>query len=139
MNLYKCQIILILLLLSSNARAQKYIDFTGKWCSNLQSQTISCWDITIDQNHKKAKSTLEVFMNQLYYHCTNKLKGDTLLFYFESYEGGLGGLSEINSGKIKIPIKGKLFGKAIVKSDKLVFIYKANKMNLNDSYIRTID
>jgi hypothetical protein len=45
----------------------------------------------------------------------------------------------IGSGKIKIPTKGKLIGKAIIKSDKLFYIYKANNMYLKESYIRIKD
>lgn len=139
MKSYKYQIILSFLLLSINAQSQKNKDFAGKWCSILDIDTNSCWDITIDKNQKKTKSTIEIFSNQLYYNCTNKLKGDTLCFNFESYDGGIGGLSEIKSGKINIPTKGKLIGKAIIKSDKLVFIYKASNMNLKESYTRIKD
>ena len=137
MKLYKYQIILSFLLLSINAQSQKNIDFAGKWCSLIDTDSNSCWDITIDKNQKKTKSILEVFSNQLYYDCTNKLKGDTLFFYFENSDQGKGGISLISSGKIKIPTKGKLIGKAIIKSDKLIFIYKANNMYLKESYIKT--
>jgi hypothetical protein len=139
MKSYKYQIILSFLLLSINAQSQKIDKFAGKWCSIIDTDSNSCWDITIDKNQKKTKSTLTVFSNQLYYDCTNKLKGDTLFFNFENYDAGIGGGSLIGSGKIKIPTKGKLIGKAIIKSDKLFFIYKANNMYLKESYIRIKD
>jgi len=77
---------------------------------------------------------LNVWINQLYYNCTNKLQGDTLFFYFQNYEAGRGGGSEINAGKIKIPQKGKLIGKAVIKSGQLIFVFKVKKMELGDTY-----
>ena len=79
-----------------------------------------------------------MWINQLYYNCTNKLQGDTLFFIFSIHDfepiTGRGGGNEINAGKIKIPQKGKLIGKAVIKSGQLIFVFKVKKMELGDTY-----
>jgi hypothetical protein len=62
MKSYKYQIILSFLLLSINAQSQKIDKFAGKWCSIIDTDSNSCWDITIDKNQKKRKAHLQFFL-----------------------------------------------------------------------------
>ena len=109
-------------------------EFSGTWCGNLENTGNDRWHIEIDKNQKKGTSFLEVMSNQLNYSCSNELQGDTLFFYFQSVDAGMGGSNWINKGVIEIPKKGKLIGKAIIISGKLIFFYKTKNMDLGDTY-----
>ncbi len=126
---------LCLLLVSTITYSQKTKEFSGEWRHDLDDLGNDCWQIKIDKISKKGTSFLEVWGNQLHYNCTNKLQGDTLLFYFQNYDAGRGGGGEIAAGNIKIPKKGKLIGKAVIKSEKLIFIYTVKNMALGKTYI----
>jgi hypothetical protein len=127
-------ITLCLSLLSTITYSQKPNEFSGKWCHDLENMNYDCWRINLEKNQMNGTSSLNVMDNQLSYDCTNKLKGDTLFFYFQNSDAGMGGISLINNGKIKIPQKGKLIGKAVLSSGQLKFVYKAKKMDLGDLY-----
>ncbi len=117
--------------------SQKPNEFSGEWCHDLENMYDDCWRINLEKNQINGTSSLSVMSNQLSYDCTNKLKGDTLFFYFQNYDAGMGGLSWVNTGKIKIPQKGKLIGKAIISSGKLNFVYRAKKMDISEWYSKT--
>ena len=126
---------LCLLLVSTITYSQKTKEFSGQWSYELGNLAMDYWQIKIDKISKKGTSSFTVWGNQLGYSCTNKLQGDTLLFYFQNYDAGRGGGGEIAAGNIKIPKKGKLIGKAVIKSEKLIFIYTVKNMALGETYI----
>lgn len=113
---------------------KKIISFSGRWYDDLKFKSDGYLDIEINKGADTGFSTITVYSNQLIYEYSNRQVGDTLFFYFKNSDAGRGGLGEINCGTISIPKYGKLIGKAILRSNKLIFAYKAEKMNISVLY-----
>lgn len=129
-------IVSFIFFLINSSFSQTIGQFAGTWSEDLSDNFNHTFRINYDKNSGQYNSDYNVWDNQLSYNLTNKLKGDTLFFYFQGYDAGIGGGAEIKAGNIIIPKVGKLIGKAVIQSDKLNFTFKAKKMEIKSSYLK---